>query len=247
MLLGLAPFLLTAQSRYKRGHVIGNHFGVTAEVGVTTFFGDISGEGSAPGGISNNLAYKFKGNWNLKEIVDISGRVSVGKISGEKISSGGSSGSHSYFITEFTEYTVDVGVNIFALLLKSHRDKFGLYVNAGLGLIDFKVKLFDGKNDSVLQTYGYEGQQSTTERVLPIGGRFIYHITPAHAVSIQTTLSQVDTDKLDGKTGNNNTDFYNYFSIGYTYKIHYGVTGKQRPGGGRSSGRLNNSRTRYRR
>jgi hypothetical protein len=64
------------------------------------------------------------------------------------------------------------------------------------------------------------------------------------AVSIQTTLSQVDTDKLDGKTGNDNTDFYNYLSIGYTYKINAGGSKKGRRGSGAS--RLNKSRTRYR-
>ena len=210
---------------------------------MTTFFGDI-GEGMAPGGISNNLAYKIKANWNLKKIVDFSGRISVGNISGQKQRTSGGNLTFNYFHTEFIEYTLDIGINLFAPLLKDNRDKFGLYLNVGLGLIDFKVKLYDGTNDSVVQSYGYEGQQTTTERVLPIGGRFIYHISPASAVSIQTTLSQVDTDKLDGKTGNDNTDFYNYFSIGYTYKINAGGSSQGRRGSGAS--RLNKSRTRYR-
>ncbi len=221
MLLGITiPLLLTAQRKSNRSS-IGNYFGVTAEMGVTTFFGDL-GEGSAQGDITNNLAYKIKANWNIKQIVDFSGRISVGKISGEKKRTSGGKVNYEYFNTDFVEYTLDLGVNLLAPLLRQNRDKFGIYATVGLGLIDFKVKLYDGTNDSLIQQYGYDGQQTTTELVIPIGGRAIYHISPSSAVSLQTTLSWVNTDKLDGKTGNDNSDFYNYLSVGYTYKINAG-------------------------
>ena len=242
MLLGLIPLLLTAQGRYRRP-VIGNYIGISAEAGVTTFFGDID-EGAAQGKLTNNLAYKIKADYNIKKIVDFSGRISVGKISGEKKRTSGGKTNYLYFLTNFTEYTFDLGLNVLALIIKEKRDKFGLYLNAGLGLIDFKVKLYDGTNDSIIQQYGYGGQQSTTEFVLPFGGRFVYHISPSSAVSIQTTLSQVNTDKLDGQTGNDNSDFYNYLSVGYTYKFNTGDSKRRgRPGGGR----INPSRSRYRR
>lgn len=131
--------------------------------------------------------------------------------------------------------------------------KFGLYASIGLGLIDFKVRLYDGSNDSIIQSYGYDGQKSTTEFVIPFGGRAIYHISPSSAVSMQTFISWVDTDKLDGKTGNDNTDYYNFFSVGYVYKFGRGGGGSKggsMRGGksrGRSKGRINPSRSRYRR
>lgn len=240
MILGCLPLLLSAQHRYAKND-LGNYYGISAEAGVTTFFGDID-DGPAQGSYTNNLAYKIKASWNIKKIVDFSGRISVGKISGEKKRTSGGKTTYNYFKTEFVEYTFDLGINLLAPILKEKREKFGLYFNVGLGLIDFKVKLFDGTNDSVVQSYGYDGQQSTTEFVLPFGGRFIYHISPASAVCIQTTLSQVNTDKLDGKTGNDNTDFYNYLSVGYTYKINTGQTKKR----GSGASRLNKSRSRYR-
>ncbi|MEZ5199348.1 MAG: hypothetical protein R2764_24075 [Bacteroidales bacterium] len=56
--------------------------------------------------------------------------------------------------------------------------------------------------------------------VIPVGGKVIYHIDPHSSVSLQTTFSRVDTDKLDAVEGNNNRDYYNYTSIGYMYKIN---------------------------
>lgn len=215
---------------------------MTAEAGITTFFGDL-GEGPAQGDISNNLAYKIMVNRNVKSVIDISGRVSIGNISGEKKRGSGSNLNYQYFHTEFFEYTFDLGINLLALVSQAHKGRFGLYATVGVGLIDFKVKLYDGVNDSIIQTYGYGDQKSTTEFVLPFGGRFIYHASPSFAVSMQTTLSRVDTDKLDGKTGNDNSDFYNYFSLGVTYKFLSDKGRRRRPGG---NIRINSGRTRYR-
>lgn len=218
--------------------ISGDYFGATAEVGITSFFGDL-GEGAAQGQLSNNLAYKLQVSKNFKSVVEFSGRVSIGKMSGEKIRSS----SYLYFKNEFVEYTFDLGINVMSFF-GSQRGKFGLYATIGMGLIDFKVKLYDGTNDSLVQSYGYDGQKSTTEFVVPLGGRAIYHISKSSAVSMQTTISWVDTDKLDGKTGNDNTDYYNYFSIGYTYKFGVSSGSKKRRSG---SMRLNNHRPRYRR
>jgi hypothetical protein len=160
-------------------------------------------------------------------------------MSGEKKRSGGGSTTYLYFYNSFIEYTLDMGINLLALFTKRYNQKFGLYGSVGFGLIDFKVKLYDGSNDSIIQSYGYDGQSSTTEFVLPLGIRAIYHISPSSAVSVQATSSRVSTDKLDGKTGNDNSDFYNYLSIGYTYKFH--SRGKmQNP----KTRRLNRSKTR---
>lgn len=234
----VTPLWVMGQYR-SAGSISGNYFGATAEVGITSFFGDIP-EGAAQGDLSNNLAYKLQVSKNFNSVVEFSGRISIGKMSGEKKRSS----SYLYFKNEFVEYSADLGINIMSFF-GAHKGKFGLYANIGIGLIDFKVKLYDGTNDSLIQSYGYEGQKSTTEFVVPLGGRAVYHISKSSAVSMQTTISWVDTDKLDGKTGNDNTDFYNYFSVGYTYKFGTSSNSKKRRRSG--SMRLNNQRPRYRR
>lgn len=206
----------------------GDYLGVTGEVGITTFFGDID-EGAVEGNTyQNNMAYKLQLSRNFKSLFDISGRISFGNMSGEKIRGNNGSTTHLYFKNSFIEYTFDLGINLLAIVTKNYNKKIGLYGTVGMGLVDFKVKLYDGVSDTLIRAYGYDGEKSTTEFVLPIGVRAIYHITPTSAISIQTTSSRVDTDKLDGVSGNDNRDYYNYFSLGYTYKF---ILNKRRPGG----------------
>lgn len=206
----------------------GDYFGATGEFGITSFFGDID-EGAMEGNsYQNNMAYKLQLSRNFKSLFDINGRISFGNMSGEKIRGNNGSTTHLYFKNSFIEYTFDLGLNLLAIFTKNYNKKFGLYGSIGMGLVDFKVKLYDGVSDTLLRSYGYGGEKSTTEFVLPIGIRAIYHITPTSALSVQTTSSRVDTDKLDAVTGNDNTDYYNYLSIGYTYKF---ILNKRRPGG----------------
>lgn len=233
-------------AQYRRGKSVPENFAsASVEAGITTFFGDID-EGAAQGDLSNNLAYKVKASYTIKHVIDFSGNISFGGMSGEKIRGSGDKTNYVYFENKFTQFSFDMGINILAPFMKNNREKFGLYANIGLGLIDFKVKLYDGTNDSVVKTFGYDGQGSTTELVIPFGGRAIYHISKSSAVTLQTTLNWVDTDKLDSQTGNDNTDFYNYFSLGYTYKFNFDKSkkgkGSLRGSGSSRSGRSRKSR-----
>jgi len=206
----------------------GEYWGVTGEVGITSFFGDID-EGAADGNVyQNNLAYKLQLSKNFKSLFEASGRISFGGMSGQKIRGYNGSTTNFYFKNNFIEYTLDLGINLLAIFTKNYNRELGLYGIVGMGLIDFRVKLFNGISDTLVKSFGYDGEKTTTEFVLPIGIRAIYHLSPSSAISIQTTSSRVDTDKLDAVTGNNNRDYYNYFSIGYTYKI---MINQRRPGG----------------
>ena len=50
-----------------------------------------------------------------------------------------------------------------------------------MGLIDFRVKLYEGSSGTLVRSYGYNGENSTTEFVLPIGIRlFIIFHPPRH-------------------------------------------------------------------
>jgi len=219
---------LWAQAKQNKSYGSGDYLGLTVEAGVTTFFGDID-EGAAENNVlKNNIAYKIQASRNFTSQFELSGRISHGKMSGQKKRGNNGTSTYFYFNNQFTEYTFDIGINLLAIITKNYNKKLGLYGSIGMGLIDFKVQLLNGDNDTLVSSYGYSSEKATTEFVLPIGIRAIYHITPNSAVSIQTTSSRVDTDKLDAMTGNNNRDYYNYFSIGYTYKL---LLNRRRVGG----------------
>jgi hypothetical protein len=217
-------------SQHSNGPTVGSgdYMGVTGEVGITSFFGDID-EGAANGDVyHNNMAYKLQASRNFKSLFDISGRISLGNMSGQKIRGTNGHTSNLYFKNSFIEYTFDFGINLLAIVTKNYNKKVGVYASIGMGLIDFRVKLYNGAADTLIRAYGYNGESSTTEFVLPIGVRLSYNLSPTSAISVQATSSRVDTDKLDGMTGNDNSDYYNYISFGYTYKF---ILNKRRPGG----------------
>lgn len=230
LLLIVMVFSNQAITQHSKSPFIGSgdYLGLTAEMGVTSFFGDID-EGAAEGDVfKNNMAYKLMLSRNFKSLFDISGRISMGNMSGQKIRGSNGHTTNYYFKNSFVEYTLDLGINLLAIFSKNYNKKLGVYGTIGMGLVDFRVKLYNGISDTLVRSYGYDGESSTTEFVLPLGIRAIYHITPTSAISIQTTSSRVDTDKLDAVTGNDNTDYYNYFSFGYTYKF---LLNRRRPGG----------------
>lgn len=228
LIIVVFPYFAFTQHSSSQKSTSGDYIGISGEVGITSFFGDVD-EGSADGGVlQNNMAYKLMLSRNFSSIFDISGRISFGNMSGEKIRSSNGTTSQLYFKNSFIEYTFDFGINLLTIFTQKYDQKFGVYASIGMGLIDFRVKLNEGSSGTLVRSYGYNGESSTTEFVLPIGLRVIYHISPTSAICIQTTSSRVDTDKLDAVTGNNNSDYYNYFSIGYTYKF---ILNKRRPGG----------------
>jgi len=195
------PYQVFAQHANGKNINSGDYLGITGEFGVTSFFGDIDEGAAGANAYQNNMAYKLQVSRNFNSLFDISGRVSFGNMSGQKIRESNGKTTYFYFKNSFIEYTLDLGINLLAIFTKNYNKKFGLYGSIGIGLVDFRVKLYDGSSDTVVRTYGYGGEKSTTEFVLPIGIRAIYHVSPNSAISIQTTSSRVDTDKLDAVTG----------------------------------------------
>jgi hypothetical protein len=199
------------------------YFGVGFDLGVTQFFGDID-DGPAPGGLlQNNLAVRASVEKSFGSLFILGGQIMVGNVSGEKKRG---SNYHLYFKAGFTEYSFFTEYNIFGLFTKNVNRNFNVYANVGLGLIDFKTKLINGINDTIVKTWGYEGQKNTTELVIPFGIRADYHIN--HRIAINGLISnrKVNTDKLDGVSGNNNTDYFGYYSLGVIYKFYPGSTNK---------------------
>ncbi|OQX79113.1 MAG: hypothetical protein B6D61_04135 [Bacteroidetes bacterium 4484_249] len=216
------PVIVISQIRSVNNNMPKGYFCVGVDAGLTSFFGDID-EGIAPGGtLQNNYAFSFHASKNFNSILILEGHITAGKVSGEKKRGSNGSGTYRYFKAGFIEYTFNAGINLIAFISKNINRKINVYANIGIGLIDIKTKLYDGKNDSVVKSFGYGNQKSTTELAIPIGSKIVYHLSHSSAISLQTTFSRVNTDKLDAVEGNNNSDYYNFTSIGYIYKFYVG-------------------------
>lgn len=214
-LMLLFPVTVQSQIRSVQKSFTHDYFQVGFDAGLTIFFGDVD-DGPAQGGLlKNNMAYRLHVGRNFGSLLLINGQISIGNISGEKKREN----FYSYFKGGFIEYTFGVGINLVGIFKRDLDNLVAFYANFGIGLIDIKTTRYDGYSQEIVQTFGHGDQKATTEMVIPLGGSLIFNISPHSSVNIQTTISRVDTDKMDALEGNNNRDYYNYTSIGYIYKI----------------------------
>ncbi len=231
LLLGLAPSLLFSQINSKQNNNSNSFIGIGLDAGVTIFSGDLD-EGAAQGDLfNNNQAFRLSIYKNLGSVFLLDGQAVFGNISGEKKRGTIENLSYQYFNTEFNEFTINIGINILNLVKNNPNRKFNAYILGGVGLINFRTKLSDGVSNEIVSTKGYDGQEATTELVIPVGIQASYNVTDNIALFVQTSSRIVDTDKLDGKEGNSNRDYYNYASIGFVYKFTNNSSSKGESGG----------------
>lgn len=225
IVLALMLVLLTIQTGIPQTNSVDRNIGndfweIGLDAGLTTFFGDIDEGVANDEYFKNNFAFKLHISRNFKSLISFNGQMSIGRLSGDKKRTSNGVTHETYFINNFNEYTFTAGINLMALIKRNVNTKLGIYAQSGFGLIDFKTKLYNGANDSVVKSLGYDNQESTTELVIPLEIKITYNIGEHSIISVQSVLNRVDTDKLDATEGNDNRDYYNLLSLGYSYKIY---------------------------
>jgi len=219
----IIPFIGFSQSRYKQKEVV-NTIGFAFDVGITTFFGDID-EGAAKGDIMNNMAYRASVCKSFSSWFILGGQVLFGNLSGEKKRGKGEVMNYQYFKSKFVEYSLDANVDLIPLFSSNKSPKFNLCVDIGVGVFTFKSKLYNGKDDSVIDSYGYAGNLQSAF-VVPVGLKITYAFTKHLYAIAQTSSRIVNSDLIDAKAGNNNSDYYNYTSVGFIYRIYLASSSK---------------------
>ena len=168
LFLTVAHSLVFSQINSKKENNLTSFIGIGLDAGVTNFSGDLD-EGAAQGDVfKNNQAFRLSIYKNLGSVFILDGQALFGKISGEKKRGTSESLNYQYFNTEFNEFTLNIGINIFNLIKNKPNRKFNAYILGGVGLINFRTTLYDGASNDIVNSYGYDGQEATTELVIPV-------------------------------------------------------------------------------
>ncbi len=132
---------------------------------------------------------------------------------------------NAHFNANIFTYGLNVKINllpIFAPNLKS--TKIAIYGIAGIGLCDFKTHEYTISTSTLISNYGYGdfggSKKTTTETVIPLGIGVKYKINNQFDIGIESTINNVNTDKLDARVVTGSAkDKYGYTAITLTYKI----------------------------
>lgn len=154
-------------------------------------------------------------NKQLSTMFALQGVLDMGKLAGVKKK------ANAYFDASFTYYGVNLVVNfsnLFWPYTKNHKVSF--YGITGLGFTDFKSIQYRLSDDDTISTYGYNGWKKTTETTLPVGLGIKYKLTNNFDLGFETSLANVNTDKLDAHVAVNTAkDKWGYTALTITYKI----------------------------
>jgi len=195
-----------------------NTLGIGLDFGITTFFGDVD-DAPAQSDYTNNLAYRVSVNKNIWYWLAVEGHFLAGNLSGEKKKVSGGTTNYIYFTSRFVEFMLNAEINMVPLFTKNVSPRFDVIPGGGIGFINFKTNLYNGTDDALIDSYGYAPEESSPELAMLLGLKLTYKINEHFYIVGLTSNRIVNSDNVDSKTGQDEWDFFNYTSIGISYKI----------------------------
>ncbi len=215
------PFLGLSQKEN-----LSNTLGFGLDAGITTFFGDVD-DAPAHSDYTNNFAFRASVNKNLWYWLALEGHVLAGNLSGEKKRGSGEVANYIYFTSKFVEFSLNAEISAVSLFTKKTNSLFDIIPFGGIGIVRFKSNLYNGINDALIDSYGYESEESAPEIAMLLGVKLTYKISDHFHIVGQTSNRVVNTDMLDSKKGQDKWDIFNYTAIGVSYRIFLGGTDAQ--------------------
>jgi OOP family OmpA-OmpF porin len=200
--------------------------------GLTNFYGDIRQYDWAPilkteaGKSHSELGFGVQGNVSrsLSNVVGLRGSVMYGTLAGMKRVN---SKSSSYFTSKLIQYDLSLYANVSNMFYtdKAKQRRLTIYAFGGVGLMHFRTIRKSLKTDEFVASQGYqnkgaETKEMTTETVLPVGAGAKVRLSKSLDLTLEGTLFNVNSDKLDAKVGNSfKKDKYLYTSLGLAFKF----------------------------
>jgi len=200
--------------------------------GLTNFYGDIRQYDWAPilkteaGKSHSELGFGVQGNLSrsLSNVFGLRGSIMYGTLAGMKRVN---SKSSSYFTSKLIQYDLSLNVNVSNMFYtdKAKQRKLTIYAFGGVGLMHFRTLRKSLKTDEFVASQGYqnkgaETKEMTTETVFPVGAGAKIRLSKSLDLTLEGTLFNVNSDKLDAKIGNSfKKDKYLYTSLGLAFKF----------------------------
>ena len=223
----LIPESLEAQSwggRRKPG--FWDNWSINGNVGLTSFFGDLSVYDSE---IMEKLtkesgpAMGFIMSKYFNDKIGVSGQLLFGSLKGENTAG-------TSFESSVVEYNFHVRLELINTIFPDNLSNFGVNLYGGLGQFIFqttKWQKVDGQQQESIKDTG------TPEFVYFIGTGLQYKFIDKIGVSLDMALRQAKNDYIDYEVKNSNNDYYTYVSFGVTYYIESFKKTSYRGGRGR--------------
>lgn len=225
-LLGIAMLLLgsssLAQEVLEEKRFI-PYFKLGINGGTSVFFGDIReyrwwpssgnpGEWNFAGGLT--LGYQFT------PVAEIRMQGLLGRLSGTRTE------WNTYFQTEFLETNISTTLNLNNLFGRTRVDRFlNIYGIVGIGLVQYNTEVKElGSGHTVKKVghgYGKGINGSTLQGILLYGLGLDFYVNDRWGLQLETANRVMDSDALDGVESGYPLDYYNYTSLGITYKFGY--------------------------
>ncbi len=211
----LVPQSLDAQSwggKRKAGFL--DNWAINANVGLSSFFGDLSKFDTE---ISKKLTQEsgpaygiIATKYFLNDKIGVSGQLLFGNLKGEnnnKIS----------FESSFSEYNLHARFNLINIFSPYNMSKIGLEVFGGLGQFKFKTTQWDRSQEELKVNIHDTG---TPEFVYFFGLGMFYKVSEKVRITADFSMRQAQNDKLDDLAKDDNNDYYSFVGIGVTYYIY---------------------------
>jgi hypothetical protein len=215
LLLGIGlPFFIHSQgwdcSKYA---IEKNHHQLTLNLngGITSNFGDLSIYDLNPDGkviAESGPGFGIIGTWYMTNTFGISGQLLDANIkaSMDEIS----------FHTRILEYNIHGRINFISIFRPDSDPRFGFEGYAGIGQFFFTaIKYSEDGNHTDKTVYPVR----VPEFVYFFGGGISYKIARYLSITVDLSIRQCQTDRLDEVVKNNDFDYYSYLSLGLTMDI----------------------------
>ncbi|MFU8843843.1 MAG: hypothetical protein ACNA7V_08565 [Bacteroidales bacterium] len=235
ILMGMGvPQLNYAQSwgGYKKANGFWKNWSINANLGLTSFFGDLSiydtdliskfskESGPAFGGIlTKQINPKF----------GVSGQILFGNLKGANYSG-------MSFQSSFIEYNFQGRLDLLNILWPENLANVGIVAYGGIGQFLFsttKKTIVEGVSETSVSNTG------VPEFVYFFGTGLYYKINEKYRLTFDVALRQAQNDRLDNYVRNDNYDYYTHIAFGFTYHFETGKTKKHRViRGGNTNGKF---------
>lgn len=216
MVIFVFPTMVSSQNQIpgkeKKKFRMWEDWSVNANLGQTSFFGDVSL-------FDDNLTEKLQNesDWGygliiskkINPVLSIGGQILFGGLKGQN--------KRSYFEAKLYEGNLNVSLNVVNLLLPENNSNFYIYGLLGVGQFMFNSKLVfnDPTESQRIEDTG------VPEFVYMFGAGVSYSLSRAFDLTASMVMRQAQNDKLDISINNKDMDYYTYLCGGITYNIDF--------------------------